>query len=51
MDELLQMLRARRHEMLECLTAMVERESVTRDKAKVNLLGRLHGRQAQCLAS
>lgn len=38
MSELLQFFRARQHQMLELLTAMVERESVTREKAKVDVL-------------
>lgn len=38
MPELLRMFRSRRQDMLELLTAMVERESFTRDKAKVDLL-------------
>lgn len=38
MSELLQVFRSRQHDMLECLSAMVERESTTREKAKVDLL-------------
>lgn len=38
MSELLQMFRSRQSEMLELLTAMVERESVTREKAEVDVL-------------
>lgn len=38
MSELLRIFRSRQHEMLDFLTAMVERESITRDKAKVDEL-------------
>ncbi len=38
MAELLQLFRSRQNEMLDFLTAMVERESITRDKAKVDRL-------------
>ncbi len=38
MSELLQMFRSRQHEMLDLLRAMVERESISRDKAKVDVL-------------
>ena len=38
MTDLLQMFRSRQHEMLELLRALVERESITRDKAKVDVL-------------
>ncbi len=38
MAELLQLFRSRQSEMLDFLTAMVERESITREKAKVDRL-------------
>ena len=38
MAELLQLFRSRQNEMLDFLTAMVERESITREKAKVDRL-------------
>ncbi len=38
MSELLNALRSRQRDMLEFLTAMVERESITSDKAKVDVL-------------
>ena len=38
MAELLRMFRSRQQEMLDLLTAMVERESITRDKGRVDLL-------------
>lgn len=38
MSELLNALRSRQRDMLELLTAMVERESITSDKAKVDVL-------------
>ena len=38
MSEFLQLFRSRRHEMLELLTALVERESPTGEKAQVDIL-------------